>query len=208
VKPDHSVPSGHRATRRELLRGAVVAGTVVSGVPLLGPPEAWSRTPRPTDADLLRRLIGAEQVIAFAYAHVLGASMLSSAATQALTPFLDHEHQHVRDLATELGRLGAVAPAPPINVRNADRALAGLHVTNRLGELHTEVEALELLIGAEAGVVGAYYLAISQLADRRLVEKAAQTMADEAQHATALRRLLHPRSITKFVPNAFVDGRH
>jgi hypothetical protein len=157
---------------------------------------------------VLHRLLSVEQVLVFAYEHVVGAGVLRPATRAAIEPFLGHEREHARELAAALSRRAAAAPSPPANIRVADRALADLHVTASLTALKTERDAVELLIGAEAGAIGAYYVAMSKLLDASLLQRAAQAMADEAQHATVLRRVLHPRSVAKYVPSAFVEGTH
>jgi hypothetical protein len=194
------------ATRRQLLSGGIGAGAVAGVWPLLSATRAAARGA--TDADSLERLIHVEQVVAFAYERVLRSGVLSAAVAPALALFSDQERQHVATLKTDLRRLGVRPPAPPSNTAAADRALAELHVGKRLTELRGQRDAIELLVGAEAAIIGAYYVAISKLADPALLQIAAQAMAAEGQHAMALRRVLHPRHADQFVPNAFVEGQH
>jgi len=179
-------------SRRELL---LVAVGVFSG------------TPR-SDAATLRRLAEVEQVVAFCYAHVLEGGSLSAASRGVVAPFQAHEQEHVALLSAELASRGGAAPAPPLGVAGADRSLARLRVTARLTDLRSERDAIQLLIGAEAAITGAYYEALARLRDTGLIERAAKAMAAEAQHATALRRILHPRHVSEYVSSPFVEGIH
>lgn len=198
-------PDSHSATRRELLRGGLAAAAVAAAG---WPSDAAAATAQtPTDADVLHRLLGVEQLIAYAYGQVLAGGVLSRRVAGVLTPFLAHEHQHLGALGADLSRRGGRLPPVPTSVAVADSALAKFHVT-RLSDVHSERDAIQLLIGAEAVITGAYYVAISKLTDPAVVTTAAQAMANEAQHATVLRHLLHPHTITKVVPRAFVEGRH
>jgi hypothetical protein len=194
------------ATRRQLLRGGIVAGTAAGVSPLLRATPALAS--RHTDGAIVRRLIEVEQLIAFAYERVLRTRALSAAVVPTVSLFLEQERQHVAVWDADLHGLGGSSPRPPTSVTRADDQLAALHVTKRLTELRTERDAIELLVGAEAAIIGAYYVAISKLAESALLQAAAQAMAAEAQHATALRRVLHPRVAAQFVPNAFVEGSH
>jgi ferritin-like protein len=194
------------ATRRQLLRGAIVAGTAAGASSLLHATPALAD--EHADAAIVQRLIDVEQLVAFAYEWVLRTRVLSAAVVPTVSLFLDQERQHVAVWDADLRGLGGGSPRPPTGVTAADDQLAALHVTRRLTELKSQRDAIELLVGAEAAIIGAYYVAISKLADSALLQAAAEAMAAEAQHATALRRVLHPRVAAQFVPNAFVEGSH
>jgi hypothetical protein len=203
---------GRRAgtTRRELLRGGATAGlggVFAAALSAAESAQAASDTPQ-TDAELVYQLLQTEQVVAFAYEQLLSIGVIGAEGAQMLAQFSDHEQQHVRAWAVDLRRLGAVSPTAPVSVDAADAALGKLHVTARLTDAVTEHKAVQLLIGAEEAITGAYYTAISKLEDPRLLQTAAQAMAAEAQHAMALRQMLHPRPVDRFVPNAFVQGSH
>jgi hypothetical protein len=197
-------------TRRELLRGGAMAGLGGVFAAALGAPgsaQAASDTPQ-TDAELVYHLLQTEQVVAFAYEQLLSIGVIGAESAQMLAQFSDHEQQHVRTWAVDLRGLGAVPPTAPVSVDAADAALGKLRVTARLTDAGTERKAVQLLIGAEEAIAGAYYTAISKLEDPHLLQTAAQAMAAESQHAMALRRVLHPRPVDRFVPNAFVQGSH
>lgn len=194
------------ATRRQLLRGVIVAGAAAGGSPLLHATPTLAA--EHADAAIVQRLIDVEQLVAFAYESVLRTRVLSAAVMPTVSLFLDQERQHVAVWDADLRGLGGSSPRPPTSVTAADDQLAALHVTRRLTELKSQRDAIELLVGAEAAIIGAYYVAIAKLADSALLQAAAEAMAAEAQHATALRRVLHPRVAAQFVPNAFVEGSH
>jgi len=174
------------STRRELLTGARAS----------------------SEQRVLRRLIAVEQLLAYSYAQVLAAGVVTRANRGTLVAFAEHERQHVEQLARVLEQRGGVRPGPPSSVDQADRSLAALHVTAKLSRLRAETDAVQLLIGAEAAAIGAYYLAVAKPLEPALLTLAAEAMANDAQHATELRRLLHPRSVSKYVPNPFVAGMH
>jgi rubrerythrin len=198
-------PDSHSATRRELLRGGLAAATIAGAEWLSGASAATAQTV--TDADVLHRLLEVEQLIAYSYGQVLAVGVLSPRVAGVLTPFLAHEQRHLGVLGADLSRHGGRLPSGPASDAVADSALSKFHVT-KLSDVHSERDAIELLIGAEAVITGTYYLAIAELTDPAVVTTAAQAMANEAQHATVLRHLLHPHTISKVVPRAFVEGRH
>ena len=47
---------------------------------------------------------------------------------------------------------------------------------------------------------------IEELADDKLIQTAAEIMANEGQHATVLRELTSPGNVSRAVPTAFVGG--
>jgi Ferritin-like domain len=194
-------------TRREMLRAAGLGGAFAVALSSGGPARAASDGPQ-TDAELVYDLLQTEQVMAFAYEQLLSTGVIAPGIAQMLTHFSGHEQQHVRAWTGALRRLGAGAPVAPVSVDAADAALKKLHVAARLADAGTERRAIELLIGAEEANIGAYYTAIAKLHDPQLLQTAAQAMGADSQHAMALRRILHPRPVDRFVPNAFVQGSH
>jgi hypothetical protein len=195
-------------TRRDLLRAGAKAGlgaTLAAALSSTEPALAESETPQ-TDAELVHDLLGTEQVVAFAYEQLLSTGASGAAHVPELTEFSDHEQQHVRAWSADLRRLGGVPPVAPVSVEDADAALKKLRISARLTDAGTERKALQLLIAAEEAATGAYYRAIAKLHDPHLLQTAAEAMSAEAQHAMALRRILHPRPVNRFVPNSFVQG--
>lgn len=198
-------------TRRELLRAGVATGVAAAGLATVSAPAAPAAQAAPAgpenDASAIRRVLAIEHVIGFAYAHLLASGLLAAPLATMLSLFSAHEQQHASVLEAALRHRGASVPRGPQSVAAADVVLHGLRVT-RLADCHNQRDAVQLLIGAEAAVTGAYFVAISKLHSGRLLQTAAQAMAAEAQHSTALRRVLHPRTIEKIVPGPFVQGRH
>jgi hypothetical protein len=196
------------STRRELLVGAVG----VAGVTLAAPGVAAAVTkvadrPDPPD-ERLRRLLSVELLLLYCYRQVLGASFLTPAVRPVLELQARHEQAHIRALSTDLTRLspsGAV-PLAPDSVVAADRDLARRTVSGRLGQLQGEKDALHLLLGVERVVVGAYFVALTKLADRRLIALAVSIMGAEAQHEALIGGLLYPGDAQKSVPYGLIQG--
>jgi hypothetical protein len=195
-------------TRRELLitgaggvaaaslGGAVVAGTARASGPALADSEAMH----------VYRLLSVELLMLFTYDHIIASPLLSPPTRRALLPFRGQERAHVHVLAARLPTLGAVPPSAPANVAAADIDLARRHVKGRLGQLRGEEDALRLLLAAERVVVGAYFVALTTLQDRRLIVLIAQIMANDAQHEALIGELLYPGDTHKAAPFGLVQG--
>jgi hypothetical protein len=175
-----------RTTRRELLRGG-------AGAPM-------------SDAALLVSLLRVEQVVVFAYERALESGLVSASAQVALTSFLGHERAHVHALSAGAIALGGTVPAAPTLVAAFESELRHLHVKRSPVELSNERQELRFLIDLERVIARHYRSAISRLAGGKLLTTAAEIMANEAQHATALAELLSPGDIKRAVPVGFVAG--
>ena len=92
-------------------------------------------------------------------------------------------------------------------MNSPNRALARFKLKQALGRVHSQSEILSFLIDLESVSIGAYFDAVSKLKDFRLLQLAAQIMANEGQHAAVLRTLARPRDIARAVPNALEKGR-
>lgn len=141
----------------------------------------------------------------FVYADVVRHSVLSSHTQRLARHQLAHERAHARALASGL------APArnlpPPLHSRaEAERLLAASRIAGSLSHAATEREALSLLIGLEVALERSYYTALRQLQDPQLIGLASGILASEAQHASALVWLAHPRNVELAVPEPFVEG--
>src|SRR5438067_13641027 len=112
-------------TRRELIRsGALGVAVAAAGV---APSTADAADPLAGangDTAILGRLVMIEQLIEFAYAHLLEAGGLSAAAAGVFKNFLSHEQAHVRLLCNALMHRGSVPRPPPTGVRVASPQLA------------------------------------------------------------------------------------
>ncbi len=210
-----------RHSRRELIRGGLLGGAVAFAAPAAVAPGAarGSGAVRPastgvanlfaqasSDGDVLHGLVVVEQLLAFAYQQLLAAGGLSASTKPLISSFLGHERTHLQLLGGALRRRGVAAPAPPRGVEQASRALAGLGAPGSLRRSSTETDSIHYLIGAETVAEGAYYDAMSKLSDSGLTVLAAQTMACQAQHWSALSGLLHAGDVNRAVPYPVVLG--
>jgi hypothetical protein len=212
------VDTGEASTRREALGygvriglagaagaalapgAALAAGTTTTGTagPRSDPP-----VPEPVR---VQRLLSIELLLLFAYRHVLAGSLLSPPAVRALAPLRAHEEAHVRALRARLRQLGGTDPQPPRSVAQANRDLAHRTVTERIGQLRGDKDALRLLLSVEKVVVGAYFVALTTLQDRSLITLVAEMMASDAQHEAVIGELLYDGDATKAVPSGLVQG--
>jgi hypothetical protein len=158
------------------------------------------------DADRLHRLLSVELLMLYCYEHVAGSSLLKPRARRLLDPLRDHEEAHIRVLRSRLLALGGVPPPPPATVEEANRDLAKRSVGGRLGQLKGERDALYLLLAMEQVVVGAYFVALTKLEDRRLVRLAAEIMGSEAQHEALVGEALYPGKTAAAVPYGIIQG--
>lgn len=200
------------STRRELL-AAGLAGTALvmpatalaDGTTSTAGPGATA--PDPPDARL-RRLLSVEQLLLYCYEHVLGASFVSERARSVIALQARHEQAHIRALAAALHRIDPAGPVPagPAEVSVADRDLARRNVTGRLGQLQGEKDALHLLLDVERVVGGAYFVALTKLADPRLITLAVSIMGAEAQHEALIGELLYPGHPDRAIPYGLIQG--
>ncbi len=202
-------------TRRELL---VTGGAVAAAVTLAGSGRALAAGGSATataaaggaapesESSLVYRLLSAELLLLFTYEHLLDGSILPPDARRTLAPFRGQEQAHVRLLKAKLAALGAAAPEPPVNEAAANRDYAGRNVKGRLGQLQGSDDALRLLIALERVVVGAYFVALTKLEDRRLIRLVTQIMANDAQHEALIGELRFPGDPHKSVPFGLVQG--
>lgn len=200
-------------TRRELLvAGTSAAAMTLAGAAVGGPAVAGATstaaagTAAAFQADRLRRLLSAELLILYCYEHVLDSQILDPHQRQALAPLQAQEEAHVHALRTRLAALGAPAPPAPASVTQADRYLSRRKVRGRLGQLKGQMDALHLLLAVERVVVGAYFVALTKLADPSLVTLSAQIMANDAQHEAIIGELLYPGIAQQAVPYGLVQG--
>lgn len=207
--------TGASATRRELLvtglAGAALtlpAGAAVLTVPGTAAAAATaSERPEPPAARL-RRLLAVEQLMLYCYEHVLAAHFVSDRARTVLALQARHEQAHIRALTGALHRLdpAGVVPAGPTDVSVADRDLARRNVAGRLGQLQGANDALHLLLDVERVVGGAYFVALTKLAEPRLITLAVTIMAAEAQHEALIGDLLYPGDPDRSVPYGLIQG--
>jgi hypothetical protein len=180
---------------RALAAGGSDTAAVATGS---GPPES--------ESSLVYRLLSAELLLLFTYEQLLHGSVLPPDARRALAPFRGQEQAHVRLLKAKLEALGGAAPKPPANEAAANQDYAGRNVKGRLGQLQGADDALRLLIAVERVVVGAYFVALTKLEDRRLIALITRIMANDAQHEALIGALRYPGDPHKAVPFGLVQG--
>jgi hypothetical protein len=154
----------------------------------------------------LQRLMSVEQLILFAYDHVVASSILSPSARPAISQIRAHERAHVDALRGRLSARHVGAPPPPPSITVANRHLGRRNVGGRLGHLRGAKDALFLLLSLERVAIGAYFVALREMRDPGLIAFAAQIMASEAQHEAVISVLLNPGDIPAAVPDGLVQG--
>jgi hypothetical protein len=159
-----------------------------------------------TDTMRLQRLMSVEQLILFAYDHVVASSILPPSARPAIAQMRAHEQAHVDALRGQLTARHADAPSAPPSITVANRYLARRQVGGRLGHLRGTKDALFLLLSLERVAVGAYFVSLREMRDPGLIALAAQIMASDAQHEAIVSVLLNPGDIPAAVPYGLVQG--
>jgi hypothetical protein len=197
-------------TRRALIRTGIV-GTIAAaagGSVLSGPATADADPLGGSHGDpaLVYRIAAIEQLIVFAYEHVIAHIQLSPLVAATLHDFAAHEHEHVRLLSKALSDLGHAPPPAPTDAASVSRQLAALHGSGSLTAFARQVGALEYLIGIETVAESAYYSATSKLSDPSLTVLAAGILGCEAQHWSSLNQLLHPGEVMQSAPYSTVHG--
>ncbi len=163
-------------------------------------------TPRLSDVTWLHRLMSVELLLLYVYDHVLAGSILPAGARRAMTQLQSHEEAHVAALGDQLSARGARRPSPPPSIATANRYLARRGARGRLGQLKGPDDALFLLLRLERVVVGAYFVALREMREPRLIVLAAQIMASDAQHEAIIGEQLYPGHISDAVPFGLVQG--
>jgi hypothetical protein len=213
IRDDADVPrttiAAYEATRRDLVRRGITAAgatALASTIPtLLRVRNAFAAATG--DGPVLAAALAVEQVAVFAYDAALAKGSLSAPAQRVVRQFRDHEQTHAQALGVDVRNVAGPIPRPPASVADVDRTLARFKLRQGLAQLRTQSDILSFLIELEAVSIGAYYDAVSKLKDFRLLQLAAQIMANEGQHATVLRTVAHPREAARAVPNALEKGR-
>lgn len=199
-----------RPTRRDLIRSGIVgSATAIAGGAILGGPARAGADilgDARGDAALLERIVAIEQLIAFAYDHVIAHIPLSAQAAATMRRFASHEREHVGLLTSALHDRGHTPPPAPTNVASVSRQLTALHGSGSLTSFARQTGALEYLIGIETVAESTYYTATSRLSDPSLIGLAAGILGCEAQHWSSLEGLLHPGDVMQSVPYSTVHG--
>jgi hypothetical protein len=204
-------------TRREIVAGAfavagagagaaVAAGVGVGvGVGVLADPAAADSPPL-TDAQALSNALEVERLVVLAYRRVLASGALSADIERAIAPYLSQEVQHVTAVAAGLAAMGVKADTSALGLDAAGDLLSKHNIPVSLTGLHSQNDALRLLVDLESLAEGVYFTALKTLSTQPLQRLAAQIMACEAQHWTAVSGLRNPGEYVKAVPWPFVTG--
>jgi ferritin-like protein len=160
-----------------------------------------------TDGDLVGEMLGAEVLAIAVYEAVVGSGLLSPQPEHAARRVLAQERAHVGALQPALEKLGGTMPPSLTGAAAVDKALADRRIAGRVTKLRTEHDCVSLLLDLESEVQSTYFKAMSKIQDRGVIRLAAQIMANEAQHATAISEARRPGDIGQAVPYAFVEGR-
>ena len=179
-----------RATRREALAGAALAGTMLVRTPgALGAAADDERKKRAQAA--LVAALKVEQTAVVAYEAIANSGKLSVPVTALMRVLQDHDAQHAAQLVTALDSQGVTPPIPPR--RATIRGLA--RVSDDRG-------AADFAIGLELRAIGAYHEVVRNLADPNLLRTVAGAMGADGQHLVVLRELARRAP----VPGAFERG--
>jgi Ferritin-like domain len=202
------------ATRRQVISGLLAfggiaaAGATVAAAGGADAAQAAAATAPPSDADLVAGMLATEELAIAVYEAVLASNLLSPQPEHTARRALSQERAHVRALMPALEKLGGTMPPSLGGTAAIDKALADRHISGRLAKLRTEHDCVSLLLDLESELQATYFKAMSQLRNRGVMRLAAQIMANEAQHATAISEARRPGDIGQAVPYAFVEGRH
>jgi Ferritin-like domain len=203
MRPGHPMQ-----TRRQLLLSGVGAAAAATLGAAASPGAAGASGASPVESEAMHvyRLLSVEQLMLFTYDQLLVAPAVTPRTLRALAPLRAQEEAHIHVLAAHLAALGGVAPSPPASVAAANVDLARRRVKGRLGQLRGDRDALRLLISTERVVVGAYFVALTMIEDRRLIVLATRIMANDAQHEALIGELLYSGDTQKAVPYGLVQG--
>ncbi|HTU96540.1 MAG TPA: ferritin-like domain-containing protein [Solirubrobacteraceae bacterium] len=199
-------------TRRELLgAGAAGAASLVAlpatAAAATATTSGSTSSQQPlTETERLQRLIGLELLLVYCYRYVLSSSILDPGTRRTLTPFVDHERAHIDALQTHLTARGGTAPPGPDSVKTANRYLGHRDVAGRLGQLKGSQDALNLLLRLEQTTIGAYFVALINVNDTKLISLVCQIMANEAQHDAMIGLSMPKGTPARAVPYGLVQG--
>ncbi|HTP18265.1 MAG TPA: ferritin-like domain-containing protein [Solirubrobacteraceae bacterium] len=195
------------STRRQVVVGALAAAGSAVGFAAVGTDTAIAAdTPTVTDPEALSKALAVERLMVLAYRRVLTSGVLEPDIERALAPYLTHEIQHVTAVAGALKAIGVTATTTQLDHKTASDLLSKHNIPISLSDLHSQNDAMRLLVDLESVAEGVYFTALKTLSTQPLQRLAAQIMACEAQHWTAVSGLRNPGQYVKAVPWPFVTG--
>jgi hypothetical protein len=192
------------ATRREFVAGGVATVAGAAGAAIVAAP-AGADAPV-SDGEALSKALEIERLMVLAYRRVLASGALAPDIERAIAPYLAHEVEHVSTVASRLAALNESAPDGPLTLDAAGAILSKHNIPGSLTDLHSQNDCLRLLVNLESLAEGVYFTALKTLSHPGLQQLAAQIMACEAQHWTAVSGLRNPGQYVKAVPWPFVTG--
>jgi hypothetical protein len=193
------------ATRRQWIGGTVLACAGLASAPVAAASAATAPETK-SDPQLLSELYATEQLLISVYGRVIATGLLSSRVRSAAQRVLGQEAVHRQELQRQLRRLGAGTPPPLAGPDAIDKALRAAKVSGSVDDLHSEHDGVRLLLEVEMAAQHAYFKAISQLHPGALAQLAAQILASEAQHQTAISEARRPGNSAQAAPYSFVGG--
>jgi Ferritin-like domain len=192
-------------TRREVVAGAFAVVGAGAGLAVVAD-SAAADSPPLTDAQALSNALEVERLVVLAYRRVLASGALEANIERAIAPYLNQEIQHVSAVAAALAAMGVRADTSSLSLDAAGDLLSKHNIPVGLTGLHSQNDALRLLVDLESLAEGVYFTALKTLSTQPLQRLAAQIMACEAQHWTAVSGLRNPGEYVKAVPWPFVTG--
>jgi hypothetical protein len=102
--------------------------------------------------------------------------------------------------------MGVKVDTGPLGLDAARDALSKHNIPVSLTDLGSQNDSLRLLVDLESVAEGVHFTALKTLSTQPLQRLAAQIMACEAQHWTAVSGLRNPGQYVKAVPWPFVTG--
>jgi hypothetical protein len=159
------------------------------------------------DADVLVALLAAQQLSLICQSRATTPLRGANPATRALLARVEDQNRaHAAATGAALRRRGA-RPAPvPRSDAAVNTELDRHLIPGRLGALRGVDDALTLLVDVERAVIGAAYVALSQISEGGLALLVAQMMACDAQHEALLEQARHPGAVAAAIPYGVVEG--
>jgi Ferritin-like domain len=189
-------------SRRELITGTAAVGAAAA----LAAAQARADTPPESTPTLLSKALVLERLSVLAYTQLIPSPVLGAHERGVLRGLVRQDHAHVRALEGEMTARGIVLPPSPTGADALDQALSAKGMSVTLSGVKTLKQAVQLLLDIEALTQGGYYMVIRDASDPQLALRAAQVLANEAQHSTLLTALVSPSAITQTVPSWYVTG--
>ena len=186
------------------MAGAVASVGVAGGVAVVGASAAADAPV--SDSDALSKALEVERLMVLAYRRVLDSGALETDIAPAVGPYLTHELQHVAAVSGQLRSMGESPATGPLSLDAAGAMLSKHNIPGSLTDLQSQNDCLRLLVNLESLAEGVYFTALKTLSKPGLQQLAAQIMACEAQHWTAISGLRNPGQYVKAVPWPFVTG--